>query len=331
MLTFKQYVAEITDVIHRTSGFDPDLQAKILATLVFLLSLSILRYVILRIVWRRTEDVHVRYLWRKSISYIVTALGLLFIVRLWFSGFKDLGTFLGLVSAGLAIALKDPLTDIAGWMFILWRKPFGIGDRIQIGAHAGDVIDIRLFQFTLLEIGNWVDADQSTGRVIHIPNEKVFMEALANYSKGFQFIWNEIAVLVTFESDWKKAKEILARIVARHAEHLTQEAQEKVKKASQKFMIFYTQLTPIVYTDVKDSGVNLTIRYLTDPRKRRGSTQNIWEDILTEFAEHKDIDFAYPTTRFYNNLNEGKEAGNSGLPSQQRVDHLDNREAKNST
>ena len=67
----------------------------------------------------------------------------------------------------------------------------------------------RIFMFTLMEIGNWVDADQSTGRVIHIPNGKVFKEVLANYSKGFQYIWNEIPVLVTFESNWKKAKEIL--------------------------------------------------------------------------------------------------------------------------
>jgi len=307
-MNFQDYLNKITDAIYHTTGFSPEIQAKTLTTLIILLVLAVLRYLILRIVWRRTEDVHARYIWRKSLSYAATILGLLLLARLWVTGFSNFGTFLGLVSAGLAIALKDPLTDIAGWLFIIWRKPFGIGDRIQIGTHAGDVIDIRLFQFTLMEIGNWVDADQSTGRVIHIPNEKVFMEALANYSKGFQFIWNEIQVLVTFESDWKKAKEILAEIASRHSEHLSREAQEQVKRASRKFMIFYTQLTPIVYTDVKDSGINLTIRYLTEPRKRRGSTQNIWEDILDEFAKHDDIDFAYPTTRYYNNSLEGKQA-----------------------
>ncbi len=81
-----------------------------------------------------------------------------------------------------------------------------MGDRIQVGNFAGDVIDLRIFQFTLMEIGNWVDADQSTGRVIHIPNGKVFTEMLANYSKGFHYIWNEIPFLVTFESNWKKQK-----------------------------------------------------------------------------------------------------------------------------
>ena len=86
--------------------------------------------------------------------------------------------------------------------------------------HAGDVIDIRLFQFSINEIGNWVDADQSTGRIIHIPNGIVFTEPQANYTAGFQYIWNEIPVLVTFESDWKKAKQILTDIVNHHGVYI---------------------------------------------------------------------------------------------------------------
>ena len=91
----------------------------------------------------------------------------------------------------------------------MWKRPFEVGDRIQIGDQKGDVIDQRIFMFTVLEIGNWVDADQSTGRVIHIPNGKIFLETLASYTKGFEYIWNEIPVQVTFESDWRKAKNIL--------------------------------------------------------------------------------------------------------------------------
>ena len=79
-------------------------------------------------------------------------------------------------------------------------------------AQPARLIDLRIFQFTLMEIGNWVDADQSTGRIVHVPNGSVFVTPLANYAKGFQYIWNEIPVLVTFESDWRRAKEILEGI-----------------------------------------------------------------------------------------------------------------------
>ncbi|MBL7066536.1 MAG: mechanosensitive ion channel, partial [Candidatus Marinimicrobia bacterium] len=214
--------------------------------------------------------------------------------------------YLGLLSAGLAIALKDPLTNIAGWIFIIFRQSFSVGDRIQIGEQAGDVIDIRLFQFILLEIGNWVDADQSTGRVIYIPNGQIFTHPLANYSKGFQYIWDELNILITFESNWKKAKEILLEIANKQAEHLSKYAERKVKEAGKKYMIFYKNLTPTVYTSVKDSGVQLTIRYLCEPKNRRGIQQTIWEDVLEQFGKCKDIDFAYPTTRFYDNTAEGK-------------------------
>jgi len=194
-------------------------------------------------------------------------------------------------------------------------KGVEVGDRIQIGEHAGDVIDIRLFRFTLIEIGNWVEADQSTGRVILIPNSRILIEAIANYSKGFQYIWNELPVLVTFESNWLKAKAILQKIIDDQSAHLSESAMQSVRKAAQRAMIIYSTLTPKVWTSVAEFGVLLTIRYLCDPRKRRGTAETIWEDILKEFGKCDDIDFAYPTMRRYMNLEEGKRGTGGPVPS----------------
>lgn len=297
---------QLFNIIESSTGISRAVQLRVINTIVILLVLWLLRIILRRIIYRQTEDVKTRYVWMKTVSYVTVLLGLIMIGSVWFKGFTELGTYLGLLSAGIAIALKDPLTNIAGWLFIMFRRSFSVGDRIQIGDKAGDVIDIRIFQFILLEIGNWVDADQSTGRVIYIPNSQIFTMPLANYSKGFQYIWDEIQVLVTFESDWKKAKEMILKIAKKHSEYLSKSAERKVKEASKKYMIFYNNLTPTVYTTVKDSGVQLAIRYLCEPKKRRGTQQAIWEEILEEFDKAKDIDFAYPTTRFYNNVVEGK-------------------------
>jgi len=286
--------------IHKNIGLIPETQMKVFLLLLISLILWVLYFLINWLVWRRTEDVRTRYRWKKTSGYILIILGLFIIIRLWFRGFESLATYLGLLSAGLAIALRDLVSDLAGWLFIIGRRPFSVGDRIQIGNFAGDVIDIRAFQFTLMEIGNWVDADQSTGRVIHIPNGMILREVLANYSKGFYYIWNEIPVLITFESDWQKAKKILQKIAEQDSERLSKAAEKRIKEASKKYMILYSKLTPIVYTSVKESGVLLTIRYLCEPQSRRGSEQKIWEDILKEFALQKDIQLAYPTQRFYN-------------------------------
>ena len=292
--------------IEQFIGLSPNITGKLLKSIFLILGFIIINKIISRIVSSRTEDVYYRYKWRKSQDYITFIIGIFIISSIWIDEFRSLLTFFGLLSAGIAIALKDPISDLAGWMFILWRKPFEVGDRIQLGDYAGDVIDIRIFQFTIIEIGNWVDADQSTGRILHLPNSRVFMDVLANYSVGFNYIWHEIGVLVTFESDWEKAKELLLKIVNDKAESITKSAEKKIKDASKKYMIFYKNLTPIVYTSVKDSGVMLTMRFLCDPRQRRGYEQTIWEEVLKTFSKNEDIDFAYPTQRFYSNNIEGK-------------------------
>ena len=289
-------------------GMNPELQTRLLATLGTIVGLWLLRRVVLGFVYRRVRDPWSRYRWRKGLTYLVVAAGIVIVGRMWFAGVQALATFLGLLSAGLAIALKEPVSNLAGWAFILWRRPFEVGDRVQIGPHAGDVIDLGLFQFTLNEIGAWVNADQSTGRIIHVPNGKVFADPVANYNKGFKYIWNEVPVLVTFESDWRKAKQLLTKIALKHAEHLTAQAEQELLTASRQYLINYRKLTPIVYTKVVDSGVELTIRYLIEPRKRRGTEHAIWEEILTEFASAPDIDLAYHTTRGFKYTEEGKPA-----------------------
>ncbi len=283
-----------------------ELQSKLLRSLVLVLIVVAVRWAVLRVVGRNVEDARVLYRWRKAVTYTSVAVAFVVVGRIWFHGFQTLSTFLGLLSAGLAIALQDPIVNFAGWIFIVIRQPFRVGDRIQIGEHRGDVIDVRIFQFTLLEIGNWVDADQSTGRIIHIPNGKVFREAQANYTRAFEFIWNEMQVLVTFESDWRKAKGLLEEIATRHAAQFTREAAARLRQAARQFMIFYRHLDPIVYTNVLENGVNLTMRYLCDPRRRRATTNAIWEDVLDAFAACDDVDFAYPTYRVYRNPSEGK-------------------------
>lgn len=299
------WVRELLDV-------SPETAHRLLLSLAVLVTVFVVRWIVLALVYRRREDVKSRYRWKKTSQYVAACASLVLIGRVWFEGVQSLATYLGILSAGLAIALKELVANLVGWAFILWRRPFEVGDRIEIGEVAGDVIDLRIFQFTLLEIGNWVHADQSTGRIIHVNNGRIFSDNLANYSKGFQYIWHEIPVLVTFESDWKKAREILKDIADRHGQELSEAAAQKLRMAARRFMIFYTTLTPTVYTSVADCGVLLTLRYLCDPRRRRSTEQAVWEDILEAFAANEDIDFAYPTQRFYDNVVEGKPGARAG-------------------
>jgi small-conductance mechanosensitive channel len=295
---------KIFEFMAETTGLSTDTLTKIIVSVSIFIVLYLLQLATLHVIWRRTKNIKVRYQWKRTLSFIYPFLGLILVFAVWLQAFQQFGAFLGLFTAGLAIAMKDPLTNLAGWFFIIFRHPFVVGDRVQIEEHAGDVIDIRLFQFTILEIGNWVEADQSTGRIIHLPNGKVFTEPQINYSTGFEYIWNEIQVRLTFESNWEKAKNILTDIINKHAENIDQAAQREIFEASKNYLIHYTHLTPYVYLKVKEFGIMLTIRYLCNPRRRRGSENEIWQEILTRFRDHGDIRFAYPTTRFYTRTEE---------------------------
>ena len=296
----------ITNWISEYWHLTPDTQWKLVVTFCVILILLFVRYFSTRIIFKKVRNYKEKHYWKSGIKNTFYVLLVIIISAIWIDKIGTFATFFGLVTAGLAIALKDLIVNIAGWLFILIRRPFELGDRIEIDGIAGDVIDVRFYQFTLNEINNWVDADQSTGRIIHVPNGKVFLAPQANYTQGFRQIWNEMGVLITFESNWKKAKEVLEKNVNKHAKIFTKTSEKQLMEASEKFMIIYNSLSPIVYTSVKDSGVMLTMRYLVDPKNRRSTEHKIWEDILEDFAENPDIDFAYPTQRVYYNLQEGK-------------------------
>ncbi len=285
---------------------NPVISTRIFMTLGFILLLFLIRRGFLRLVHRRVDDQDQIYAYRKGSEYLFLILALMVIISIWIDGFSNMGTYLGLLSAGIAIALQDPLSNFVGWIFILMRRPFEVGHRIEIGDVAGDVIDLQLFKFSLIEIGNWVDADQSTGRVVHVPNRMVFSHPVANYSSGVSQIWNEIPITLTFESDWQLAKNMLKEITARHSLQPTPEEEVVIRRAAKRNNVRYPNLSPVVYTKVSESGVVLTLRYLCRPRQRRNSEESIWEDVLLLFAEQKEIDFAYPTQRVFYHPVEGK-------------------------
>ncbi|MBW2189566.1 MAG: mechanosensitive ion channel family protein [Deltaproteobacteria bacterium] len=280
-------------------GMMPETQVKVLKSLVVVLFFLLVRSAVMRVILRSVTDVRQRYGWSRGVTSAVGILMVIFLGVIWFAGLERIATFAGILGAGLAVALHDTIANIAGFLFIILRRPFEVGDRIEIEGIAGDVIDIRLFQFSLLEIGNWVDADQSTGRIVQVPNGKVLRAATASFNKGFEYIWHEIPVLITFESDWKKAKSILEDIVDEDAFVVAEEVERQVRKAASRYLIYSGKVTPIVYTTVRDSGVLLTVRYMTKPKTRRGSEEQLWEQILDRFAENDDIALAYPTIRYY--------------------------------
>ena len=119
----------LTEWLQKTAGIPVEISGKVITSLACILVIWFLRGLLLKGVWRRTENSRTRYQWRKSSNYVSFAIAFLLLGRVWLEEFQAVATYLGLVSAGLAIAMRDPLVNVAGWIFIIWRHPFDVGDR----------------------------------------------------------------------------------------------------------------------------------------------------------------------------------------------------------
>lgn len=301
------------DQLAENLNMDPGTLSNIVRTLAAILVVLILRRVARRVVANSVEDTESTYRANKIINYAATAILLFTVAFIWIDAFENLPTYLGLVSAGIAIALADVLKNMVGWLYILSRRPFQVGDRIEVSGFKGDVVDIRLFRFSLMEIDGWVDAEQSTGRLVHVPNGVVFNTEVANYTEGFGFIWHEIPVLITFESDWKLAEKLMLEVLEKDAPDMHGAASTWLMETAKRYSIRVGTLTPTVYISVRDSGVLLTARFLVEVRARRGREDRVWRSILEAFAEEPTVELAYPTTRTF-------------LPDAIRVDESSRRE-----
>ena len=271
--------------------------------------LFVLRYVLLRVVVGRLQDAEVAFRIRRNSFYAAVAVFILSLAWVWTHQLGNVGSFIGLLSAGIAIALSDVLKNLAGWAYITVQRPLRVGDRIEVGPHSGDVMAIHVFRFSLMEIHNWVDADQATGRILHLPNGILFTEPMANYTQGFPYIWLEIPVTVTFESDWEQARDMVQAVIESYAVQPVEDALNDMERAAHQHFVRYHSFAPAVYVKAIDIGVNVTGRLLVPSRGRRGITSRIWSELLPAIDAHPDVALAYPTTRFYRADREGEPPG----------------------
>lgn len=253
-----------------------------------------------RAINHQIEDVKRRHELRKVVKYafwiaLAVAAVTMFAEQL---DLKDLGTVLGLMAAAITIALADVIRSLAGWVYVHSRGGIEVGSRIEVDGVAGDVIDIGLLKTTLLEVGApLVYGLQSTGRLLTVPNsvfldKKIFASALEN-----PLVWQELQFLVTFESDWKRAREIISEIATGLYQDIVPALKAGFAKLEHRYAYKLGSTAPIVYTTVEESGVMLTLRYLTFVRRRRSSTDRISTAILDSFGKEPDVEFAYPSIR----------------------------------
>ena len=195
--------------------------------------------------------------------------------------------FIGLIGAAITFALQEVVLSFAGWLGILFGRFYFFGDRIKLGNIVGDVIDIGFFRTTLLECGDWVDGDLYNGRIVRIANSFVFKEPVFNYNSNFKFLWDEIKLPLTHESDYEKAKEIIKNTVDNMCIIIESKksGEEEWEKITNKYFVEPVETEPQVNFSIDRNAIEFTIRYIVDYKKRRSTKNEIINKILSELKK----------------------------------------------
>lgn len=248
-------------------------------------------------IYSRNEDRKERYRQSSAWATVLLVLAAAAIVVLWARTLHNTGTFLGLVGGGVAIALKEPLLAIAGRIAILAGHAYSVGDRVEVEKITGDVIDVGFFYTRMMEVGNWISADQATGRIVQFSNSRMFGDtAVYNYTRNFSYIWDEIKLPVTYASNLKVIKEILIEAGSEYSKEFLQGAQREMEEMRKYFVVGEMELKPQVYMKVTDNWVELTLRYLVNPKQRRAASNFIYERAFQRLQGRDDITIASSTS-----------------------------------
>ncbi len=211
-------------------------------------------------------------------------------------------TVLGFASAGIAIAMKDLFMSALGWMVIVFGGSFHVGDRVKVfkGQHeyVGDIIDISFLRMTILEDVTLTTYthNRRAGRIIFIPNNYIFTELLANYTHGkIKTVWDGVDVMITFDSNYKKAQHLVREIVKKYSKGYTEISRKQLNMLRSQYSLKNINVEPRVYTFMEEYGVKISCWYMTNSYATLTLRSNIYANILDALTAEEDIKIAYPT------------------------------------
>lgn len=218
---------------------------------------------------RALSDERRRYTVRKVIRYTAAGVFGVSVIGIWAQRLQGILLILGATGAGLAIALAPVIVSMAGWVLITSSNLFKVGDRIQLGGVVGDVTDIGIMRTSLLEIGNWIQADQLSGRVVAVSNAAVFKDPVFNYTQGAPYIWDEFTVPISYGPHWERAQSTILDAVADYTNEVAAPAKDALLQLPGMSLIGSPETHAQVYVSLTEHWVACTLRYVVHARSRR--------------------------------------------------------------
>lgn len=280
-------IYEISEYLENITGIGKDYIKLVLLTIISLVLYKIIRIIIRKIYSFLPMNDKKKFYRNRNAQITLTIVLIVILFLMWGEELQGLITIVSFVSAGIAIAIREIIFNFFAGAYLKLKKPFEVEDRIEIDEIKGDVINIHTLGFEMLEIGKRVEGEQSTGRIIHIPNSYIFTKTLKNYTKAFKYIWDEITVKIPLTADIDKTQEILYSILLDNEtlKEIPIKMENAVDEIILEYRIYYNNFDPIIYTKIVDSHIELYLRYLVHPKKARNVQDEINLKILEEYQK----------------------------------------------
>ncbi len=247
--------------------------------IIFSLILSMIKKGLLKKAKRKKHISNIK-IFSKVLNLVLLLLLVIFALSTYAGSWAGLGIGIGLFSAALGWALQKPITGVAGWIMVVTRRPFDIGDRVIIGAVRGDVEDITLTHIYLREIGGIVVGEENSGRIIMVPNSTLFEQNIINYTQQDEYILDQVTVTVTHESNLENAIEL---------------GLQSARKVTRDF-IKATGKEPYVRTYFQPSGISVHVRYYSPAKRIQEFSSKVTKELFNRIMESKDVRIAYQHT-----------------------------------
>ena len=258
----------------------------ILSTTIVLVIFSFAKKIGRRTIQKKIEG-RKEYLINQTIQIILNVAEVVFLLFIWNEYIQNLMTLISVTSAAMTIALRELILNFFCGIYIKMKKPFQVEDRIEVKKIRGDVMNISSLNFEVLEISTKEEHGQSTGVIVTFPNSVVFSEPVRNLNKGFKYIWDELTVKVTMNSDLVKNKQELYKIVnnIEIIKNIPKKMKAQINDINTTNRVYFNKYDPTIYTKIVDDHIELTIRYLMHPKKGRYVESVIWNKILERYKE----------------------------------------------
>jgi small-conductance mechanosensitive channel len=236
-----------------------------------------------------------RYSLNKTSSILSLISYALALLMIWIAETQYVLLSLGLIGAAIAFALQDIFKNFAGGIMIFLNGIYRVGDRIEINQKFGDVIDIGILYTTLMETREWVSGDQVTGRLTTVPNGGVLNGTVQNYTRDFDFIWDELTIPITYDSDWTEANIKILEILKIETKEINEKAEKIMNGLEGKYYFQKRSIEPSIFMTLTDNWISFGIRYVTEVRNRRVLHDQLSRLILSELSKSDRIKIASTT------------------------------------